>query len=385
MSIRPGVYEKHNSFAEIRHRPHSRDDVLARIRQIPQALSSSSLNSEAQALVAQACGELLRTSLLDGTTPPFILQTYVIEEISRLSDEELPRYLWYRYRYEIYPQRKLLDQFPPCLQIEPASACNYRCVFCYQTDRAFTNRRNGQMGTMSLDLFKRVIDQAEGSCEAVTLASRGEPLLCRELPAMLAYARGKFLALKLNTNASRLDEAAVHAMLQAEVSTVVFSVDAASEPAYSRLRVGGHLDRVRANIERFHQIRARDYPKARTITRISGVKVEGSSDLAEMEAMWGGLVDQVAFVAYNPWENTYERPVNALATPCSDLWRRMFVWWDGTINPCDVDYQSTLAVGKAQDDRLSDVWRGERYTALRTAHLKRQRSSVAPCNRCTVV
>ena len=241
------------------------------------------------------------------------------------------------------------------------------------------------MGMMSLELFQRIIDQAEGSCEAITLASRGEPLLCPGLPEMLAYARGKFLAMKLNTNASLLTESLCHAILQAEVNTVVFSMDAATEPAYSQLRVGGHLEQVRANIERFHAIRTRDYPTSRTITRVSGVKVPGSSALEEMEAMWGNLVDQVAFVTYNPWENTYEQPVNEISTACSDLWRRMFVWWDGRINPCDVDYQSTLMVGQANDEGLSDVWRGTEYTALRTAHLQRQRNQCSPCNRCTVV
>ena len=104
-----------------------------------------------------------------------------------------------------------------------------------------------------------------------------------------------------------------------------------------------------------------------------------------MEAVWGELVDQVAFVTYNPWENTYERPINDITTPCSDLWRRMFVWWDGTVNPCDVDYRSTLAVGAVRRDRLSELWRGEKYDALRAAHLDRKRSAVSPCNRCTVV
>ena len=44
----------------------------------------------------------------------------------------------------------------------------------------------------------------------------------------------------------------------------------------------------------------------------------------------GDLVDHEAFVDYNPWENSYEKAPNGLATPCSDLWRRMFVWWDAS-------------------------------------------------------
>ena len=250
---------------------------------------------------------------------------------------------------------------------------------------AFTTKNSGHMGTMSLETFQRLIDQAEGHGEAVTLASRGEPLLCPDIEEMLAYVRGKFLALKLNTNAWRLDERRAHAILQAEPNTVVFSADAASEPAYSQLRVGGNLECVRKNIERFRDLRATQYPRSRTITRVSGVQVPATPRMEEMETFWGALVDQVAFVKYNPWENTYERPLNEITTPCSDLWRRMFVWWDGTVNPCDVDYKSTLAVGNANDDSLSCLWTGETYTALRATHLARRRSATSPCNRCTVV
>ena len=51
--------------------------------------------------------------------------------------EKVPQYLYHRYRYEIFSQKKILDNYPPYLQIEPTSICNYRCVFCYQTDNVF--------------------------------------------------------------------------------------------------------------------------------------------------------------------------------------------------------------------------------------------------------
>lgn len=379
----PAYYRKANSFVGIRQRRESRD-AGERIAGLRARLPALDIDAERRRVLGLACDEL------DGSTPQpaaerFTLHANVIEEIARLSDDELPRYLFYRYRYDVYPQRRLLDDFPPCLQVEPASVCNYRCVFCYQTDATFTRKASGQMGLMTLDTFKRVIDQAEGQCEAVTLASRGEPLMCRDIAAMVRYAAGKFLAFKINTNAWYLDEAKCHAILEAGVNTLVFSADAAVEPTYSRLRVNGNLERVTANVRLFKDIRDRHYPNSRTITRVSGVNVPGTGDLDEMERFWGELVDQVAFVTYQAWENTYERPISTLATPCSDLWRRMFVWWDGTVNPCDVDYKSTLAVGSMKTDGLSALWRGSAYQQLRDAHSGGGRPTLGPCSRCTFV
>ena len=104
-----------------------------------------------------------------------------------------------------------------------------------------------------------------------------------------------------------------------------------------------------------------------------------------MEKTWGDLVDQVAFVNYNPWENSYEKNSNDIKEPCSDLWRRMFVWWDGKINPCDVDYKSKLSVGNFSGNKLSKSWNSEAYNHLRNLHLKSQRGKLIPCRSCTVI
>ena len=202
---------------------------------------------------------------------------------------------------------------------------------------------------------------------------------------MLEYVRGKFLNLKINTNASLLDEARCHAVLSGGVKTIVFSADAAAEPLYSKLRVNGNLSVVLNNIERFQKIRQTQYPDLPVITRVSGVKFSDEQDIDSMQAVWGGLVDQVAFVQYNPWENVYSQPDNDLAEPCSDLWRRMFVWWDGKANPCDVDYKSTLSQGSIREFCLSDLWRSSGYEELRADHLNSKRESRKPCTACTVV
>jgi MoaA/NifB/PqqE/SkfB family radical SAM enzyme len=377
----PKVYRKHNSFVGLKTKGGSLESAQARLKTVLEKPGTG----ERGAIVKQACEEALGIAAAPKGHAPFTLTPNVLEELARLEDKHLQRYLHYRFRYECFPARKLLDAMPPLVQIEPTSVCNFRCVFCYQTEKAFTKKSNGFMGHMSLELFKKLIDGLEGSVEAVTLASRGEPLLNTELEAMLSYARGKFLALKLNTNASLLDEKKIHAILQSDVQTLVFSADAAVEPTYSRLRVGGKLDQVLGNVRKFADIRAKQYPDQKMITRVSGVKVDGTSDLADMEKVWGGFVDQVAFVAYNPWENAYEAPLTEIETPCSDLWRRMFVWWDGCTNPCDVDFKSELSVGNAKDSGISALWRGEKYEGLRKAHLEKLRSSLSPCSRCSVV
>jgi radical SAM protein with 4Fe4S-binding SPASM domain len=217
------------------------------------------------------------------------------------------------------------------------------------------------------------------------LASRGEPLLCPGIKEMLAYTRDKFLNLKMNTNASLLNESICHSILQSGIKTIVFSADAAKEPEYSNYRVNGSLKKVLKNIEQFQNILCNHYKDSEIITRVSGVKYDDTQEIESMKSFWGEYVDQIVFVDYLPWENTYINQNNNITTPCSDLWRRMFIWWDGRVNPCDVDYLSTLSVGNILNRNISNIWEGELYTKYRNIHKKNKRINMVPCQKCTFI
>ena len=379
------MYKKHDSFFALKHRKNKKiSSTINRIIKVSKDISTiEKLSSEGQKIFKQVTADVLNDTETH-LRNKFNLKSNVIAEIDTIPDLDLPRYLVHRYRYEIFPQTKTIDNFPPYLQIEPTSICNYRCVFCFETDETFTNKKNGHMGQMKLDLFKKVIDQAEGNIEFISVASRGEPLACPDIVKMLEYTIGKFLNLKLNTNASLLDEKKCHAILSGGVKTIVFSADAATEPLYSKLRVNGSLSKVLKNIENFKKIKETKYPNNPIISRVSGVKFNNEQNFISMEKFWGDLVDQVAFVNYNPWENSYNKAPNNIIDPCSDLWRRMFVWWDGKINPCDVDYKSHLSVGNFYRNNIQELWNSEKYKLLRETHLNKKRQKISPCSSCVV-
>jgi len=379
----PRVFNKADSLHQVKSVLYSDAALLRRIQTLQQQLPTMSLDAHRLSILQRACRALLGEAR--ESEPKVQLRPHIVAELKYVTDDELPRYLFYRYRYDVFPVTRELDDYPPCVQIEPTSICNYRCVFCYQTDRSFTQGRSGHMGQMPLETFKRVVDEIECKVEAVTLASRGEPLMCKQIDQMLAYLRGKFLALKINTNAWYLDEKKAHAILETEPNTLVFSADAADPELYAQLRINGKLERVLQNVRQFAEIRAKHYPKSRTITRVSGVHYSNKQDFKQIDSFWQAYVDQVAFVDYNPWENAYETPANGLTTPCSDLWRRTFVWWDGRMNPCDVDYKSTLAAGSVGERSVSVLWRGELYESLRRKHVDGVRQSVSPCKGCVLV
>lgn len=382
------MYKKKDSFVYFKNIKKS--DFINTKKKILDILENkkkiSAFNNDDKLILNKIIEDLKKTDVKKKPEEVFSLKENTLAEINSFDDDyKIISYLVHRYRYEIFPVTKEKHYYPPLIQIEPSSICNFRCVFCFETDKSFTNKKNGFMGTMSLNIYKKIIDEIENKVEFITLASRGEPLVNNGIIEMLKYSNNKFLNLKLNTNASLLTEEKIHAILSNGVKTLVFSADAAEPDLYKKLRVNGSLETTLKNIKLFNKIKNKDYSNNKIITRVSGVKFSKDQDFDSMLNLWGNLVDQVVFVDYNPWENSYEKDKNNLLTPCSDLWRRMFIWWDGTVNPCDVDYKSYLKVGNIEENSIKNLWNSESYKNLRTKHLNRDRKSITPCGSCTVV
>ena len=117
----------------------------------------------------------------------------------------LLKYLTFRYKFRLAGKKKKIFDYPPYLLIEPVSACNLRCPFCFQADQTFTKKPF--MGIMKWDLFKKVVDEADKiGVGAITFASRGEPTMHKKLGEMIKYVSKKknIFEFKLNTNGTFL-------------------------------------------------------------------------------------------------------------------------------------------------------------------------------------
>ena len=218
------TYKKKDSFVKLENKKNFAINSLNKT--IITALNNeniiNSLNNDEKDIIKSLKKDFLNNSQKNDPKI-FTLKENTIAEINTFSEsKDIIKYLINRYKYEIFPVIKKISDYPPLVQIEPSSICNFRCVFCFETDKTFTDKKSGHMGTMKLELFKKIIDEIEGKVQFVTLASRGEPLVSKEINEMIKYTSGKFLNLKINTNASLLTEEKIHAILSSNVKTMVF-------------------------------------------------------------------------------------------------------------------------------------------------------------------
>jgi MoaA/NifB/PqqE/SkfB family radical SAM enzyme len=84
------------------------------------------------------------------------------------------------------------------LQVEPTSACNLNCQICMRTNL------KREIKFLSISNFKRLVDK--GGFSHIALHGWGEPLLNKQLFAMVRYAESRGIATNLTTNGTLIQE-----------------------------------------------------------------------------------------------------------------------------------------------------------------------------------
>ena len=300
--------------------------------------------------------------------------------------DKVVRYIIFRYKFHISGKKKINLGYPPYLLIEPVSTCNLRCPFCFQTDKSFTKKP--YMGVIDFDFFKKIVDQAdELETGAITLASRGEPTMHKKFIQMLEYMNKKknIFEIKTNTNGTYLTEEMCHGIFKNNVTQVVISSDHYIKEHYERLRLGSNFEKVVKNVDMLFNIRKKHYPESLTEIRISGIDNERNLDRKKFKDFWITRCDHVsAGYPLERWDTYQNKPIIDLKDPCENLWDRMYVWFDGKVNPCDADYKSYLSYGSAKEYNLKELWNNKIVSNMRDTHLKKNRDKLNPCDRCGV-
>ena len=104
-------------------------------------------------------------------------------------------------------------------------------------------------------------------------------------------------------------------------------------------------------------------------------------DREKYDLFYQEFLDESATVEVQERWNTYLNAKNVENLgPCGLPFERLYIWYDGTTNPCDADYKSYLSPGKIGDYTLKECW--QRLTTLRKDMIRDMRKDIIPCDRC---
>ena len=90
---------------------------------------------------------------------PFILTPQEYFHLERMDEKKWIKYLIYRYKLNIYPEKKIISKFPVYLLVEPTSVCNLRCVMCFQIDETYSKNQAWMEGALETSnmVFNKII------------------------------------------------------------------------------------------------------------------------------------------------------------------------------------------------------------------------------------
>ena len=312
------------------------------------------------------------------------MEMFIIK--NKKNNLKIVKYIIFRYKFYVAGKKKINLGYPPYLLIEPVSSCNLRCPFCFQMDKSFTKKP--YMGVIDFEFFKKIVDQAdELETGAITIASRGEPTMHKKFIQMLEYMNKKenIFEIKINTNGTFLTEEKCHAIFKNNVTQIVVSSDHYIKEHYERLRLGSNFEKVVKNVDMLFNIRKQYFPESLTEIRISGIDNERNLDRKKFKDFWIKRCDHVsAGYPLERWDTYKNDILTDLKDPCENLWDRMYVWFDGKVNPCDADYKSYLSFGSAKEYNIKELWNSKIIANMRSIHLKNNRDKLNPCDRCGV-
>ncbi|MBM4035206.1 MAG: radical SAM protein [Planctomycetes bacterium] len=294
---------------------------------------------------------------------------------------------------------------PYFLMIEPTNACNLRCPLC-PTGRGTLGRPTA---FLPLDSFRRCIAELGTCLIEVNVSNYGEPMLHKDLSAMIACAKAAGARVSIGSNGLFLNDDAARQLVESGLDLIYISFDGVDQETYAKYRVGGSLQKViegvkallaqrkalgRANpfvelqflvmkhnesqLDAFRKL-ADELGADRRVIKPVSFNVADWDDPATRSAFAGFFPDDPRYQVYRREGDAWLWRRDGLAF-CTAPWRSLTVLADGRIVPCCRDPRGHYAMGSVADGVLK-VWNGPRFRKFRKA-LARQRAQTAICRVC---
>lgn len=250
-------------------------------------------------------------------------------------------------------------------------------------------------GHMSMDLFRRVIDEAaQHKLESVWLHLFGEPLLNPRFLEYVKYAKRypSLGTVGFSTNATALSERRAREILDSGVDRLILALDAATPEAYAQAR-GGSFDKTMRNAERFLELH-REHGSTIDVD-ISLIPMKfNATDEGAFRQRWGRYESEHVSILLKPFSDfagqveyfgVHGAPVvgDPSRVPCYVLWYSLTIMYNGDVVPCCFDADASMPLGNVLDDGgIEGIWRGVALDRIRAAHRALDFTELPLCAGC---
>lgn len=289
---------------------------------------------------------------------------------------------------------------PITAMIEPVNYCNLKCPLC-PTGAGLIKRKKE---AMSFEDFKKIVDNLGSSVIHLRLWNWGEPLLNKDLPKMIRYAKSKRMFVNTSTNSYFLDEKVMKELIESGLDQLIVSLDGASEKTYNKYRKNGDFKKVVRSLKKAAELKEEigtKYPEIKLqfivmnhneheIEEIVKLAKEVRADTLFLKTV--GVMDPnlKGIEKYLPKNKKFRRQMlkeNSGLVPlsgkvCNLLWEEVTINADGSVIPCCMDAHGKYPFGNIKKQKLSEIWNSSKIVDFRKQVL-RKKDSIDICRGCS--
>lgn len=285
---------------------------------------------------------------------------------------------------------------PRILYIETTNACNLHCTICPtgigNLDRPKAN--------MSLDDFKRLIDQGRGSLTRIIFSGLGEPFINPRTYEMIAYARSQRIFTSVCSNLLLLDDDDLNKVIDSGLDLLTVSIDLAPEGKNWRFvrKTDKDIALVKDRLGRLAELKRErgkklpfvsvSYPVTKenesTLDQAREFATEVGADEFSTKSVNATLAGQDAKAMIEKHVSLrfsrYHRPKEGHGF-CQWPYKGAMIYANGDISPCCHLGRGEHKLGNVFNDGLAGVWNGDKYKKFRLK-LMHEPETVDHCAGC---
>lgn len=293
----------------------------------------------------------------------------------------------------ILQHKDRLPEFPFLVDIELTNHCNLKCIFCGQ--QAMTRHK----GFISKEILKKVVDECSQYNTPIRFIRWGEPFLHPKIIDFCKYIKSKGLLLHITNNGLAIKESQMKTLIELEVDSIIFSFQGAAKEQYELMRNNNRYDELKAKVLKMIELRGdREKPFIHVSSTMTD---ETKKEIDNFVNYWGHIVDSVGIGKTN-LSRISAHQIKSFETidklkvlkkqetikkhyrPCTEVYQKLSVDWDGKITCCCEDFDNFLTVGDLTiQSTLFDIWNNSKELKIFRELLdKNMHKSLTLCSTC---
>ncbi|MFA7653859.1 MAG: radical SAM protein [Candidatus Magasanikbacteria bacterium] len=290
---------------------------------------------------------------------------------------------------------------PFVVQIFPVYACVFKCCYCiFSVDPSKRGFISDKV-VMDFDLYKKYIDDMTkfpNKIKVLRFVGIGEPLLHKNIAAMIAYAVSKNVAntVEILTNAALLTPQMSDSLISAGLNRLVVSLQGTSREKYKKI-CGADIDfdKFIENLQYFFNHKGNTH----VYFKIVDSALDGKEDEKKFYEIFGDICDTIAVEHTVPihtgidYKNIIKESgaaVTQFGLPVKDFkicpqpFFTMQINPDGKVVPC-FSFEYPGIMGDCNRQSINEIWQGKEFQNFRCKMLDGIKNTCQTCVDCNIM